>query len=146
MHGWHKSLLIGLAILAATASADAHRGGMGGRASGFHDGFHGSHGFHSPGFLFHLHHHGFGAPFPRSRFGSTRFEGWSGGPYSAGVADFDYGGDSDFAPEDLHFRVQESFGPGDIGRPTPPPERYDNGPGDAARMDPWHGYDHADNW
>jgi hypothetical protein len=67
-------------------------------------------------------------------------EGWSGGAYSAGVAGFDYDADDDFAPEDLHFRVQDSFGPGDIGRPPPPPQPYDEGPWDGARMDPWHGY------
>ena len=78
---------------------------------------------------------------PRLRFARQQFDGWGGGAYSGDVAAYGYDGDDDFAPEDLHFRVQESFGPGDIGRPSPPPpQAYDNGPWDSARMDPWHGY------
>jgi hypothetical protein len=148
MGSWHKALLIGAAIIAATASADAHMGGMGGRSSGgFHGGFHGVHGFHSRSFLLRPNNFRFG--FPQARFGRLRFEAAGGGAYSADVAAGDYGDydeSDDYAPEDLHFRVQDSFGPGDIGRPSPPPpQAYDNGPWDSARMDPWHGYE-PDSW
>lgn len=145
MGSWHKALIIAAAILAAAASAEAHMGGMAGRPSAGSHGFHGFRGFHSrlpfhnPGFNFAL-----GSP--RLRFGRAQFEGWGGGAYSAGVVGFDYDQDDDFAPDDLHFRVQDRFGPGDIGRkPPPPPEPYDNGPWEAARMDPWHGYE-SDGW
>jgi opacity protein-like surface antigen len=138
MHGWNKALIIAAAMLAATATADAHMGGMGGRFSG---GFHGFHGFHSRPSPFHFHRRDFRIAFPNAEFGSARSEGWGGGAYSGDVAGFDYGEDDDFAPEDLHFRVQDSFGPGDIGRPSPPPQPYDDGPWDATRMDPSHGYE-----
>jgi hypothetical protein len=143
MTSWHKGIVFGAALLTAAASADAHMGGMGGRSSsGFH-GFHGTHGFHSR-FPFHYYGPNFAVTFPGERFGTARNEGWSGGAYSGDVAGFDYDDDSDFAAEDLHFRVQDSFGPGDIGRPPPPPEPYDYGPWGAARMDPWHGYEPDD--
>ena len=144
MGSWNKAPLIaGVVIFVATASAFAHMGGMGGRSSGggFHGGFHGVHSgrtFFGP--------HNFRFRNPRLRFARQQFDGWGGGAYSGDVAAYGYDGDDDFAPEDLHFRVQESFGPGDIGRPSPPPaQTYDNGPWDSARMDPWHGYG-SDDW
>jgi hypothetical protein len=139
---WHQALFIGVAMLAATATANAHMGGMGGRSSGD---FHGSHGFHPRPLPFHFHQRNLRVAFPDAGFGSARSEGWGGGAYSAGLAGFDYDEADDFAPEDLHFRVQDSFGPGDIGRPSPPPQPYDYGPWEAARMDPWHGYE-PDDW
>jgi hypothetical protein len=136
MSSWQKALLAGAAFLTATASAYAHMGGAGGHSSG---GFHGFRSFHSRAFPFHRR--GFVIGFPNTRFGFFRTLGWGGGPYSVGVVGSEYDGDDDFAPEDLHFRVQDSFGPGDIGRPVPPPETYDNGLWGAARMDPWRGYE-----
>jgi hypothetical protein len=141
MSMWLKPSIIAVAILATTMSAGAHMGGAGGRAAG---GFHGSYGFRARPFPFRYHRYDF-VGFPYARFGTARSEGWGGGAYSAGVAGFDYDTDDDFAPEDLHFRVQDSFGPGDIGRQAPPPEPYDDGPWHGARMDPWHGYD-AQGW
>jgi len=114
-------------------------GGMGGRSAG------GFHGFHRGAFPFRYHPYNFVAASPHERFGRAQPEGWGGGAYSAGVAGFDYDDDNDFAAEDLHFRVQDSFGPGDIGRPSPPPEPYDDQPYEGARLDPWHGYG-QDGW
>src|ERR1700722_6071787 len=142
MQGWNKAILIAAVMLAATATADAHTGGMGGRAS---SGFHGFRGSHSRPFLFHSHRHNFRAAFPDAEFGRPQSEGWGGGAYSGNVAGFDYDEGDYFAPEDMHFRVQDSFGPGDIGRSPPPPEPYDDGPWEGARMDPWHGYE-PDSW
>jgi hypothetical protein len=137
MKSWNKAMLIGVAVLSATATAYAHMGGVGGRSPG---GVHGFHGFHSRSFPFGFHRYNFGVG-----FSNGRAAGWGGGAYSGDVAGFGYDGDDDFAPEDLHFRVQESFGPGDIGRQAAPDETYDYGPGEAARMDPWHGYE-PDGW
>jgi hypothetical protein len=105
-------------------------------SGGFHgfQGFHGFRGFRSGPFPFPFRPNNFGRGFQGAR------SGWAGGPYSAGVADFDSDEGDGFAGGDLHFRVQESFGPGDIGRPTPPQRPEDYGQWDAARMDPWHGY------
>jgi len=139
MSSWRKALFVGAAIIATAASADARGGGMGGRPSA---GFHGFRGFHSRPFGFRGR--GFIPGFSNLGFGTARYEGWGGGAYSGDVAGFDYDDDNDFAAEDLHFRVQDSFGPGDIGRPPPPPEPYDYGPWGAARMDPWHGYEPDD--
>ena len=66
--------------------------------------------------------------FPQTQFGSARFEGWSGGAYSADVAASE---DVGLDPDNIYFRVQEPFGPGDLGRPQPP-----EGLGD---MDTWEG-------
>jgi hypothetical protein len=44
---------------------------------------------------------------------------------------------------ELHFRVQEPFGPGDIGRP--PMRAEEGGPYSPDRMDPWHG-DEPPDW
>ena len=78
--------------------------------------------------------------FPQEQFGSARFEGWSGGAYSADVAASE---DVGLDPDNIYFRVQEPFGPGDLGRPQPPefagdddawvgprlPPPYPSGPG-----------------
>lgn len=138
MGSWHKTLISVAALLVATASAEGHMGGR--PSSGFH-GFHGFRGFHSR-LLFHNRRFNFTPGSSPLRFGRAQFAGWSGGAYSADVVGFDYDQNDDFAPDDLHFRVQDRFGPGDIGRtPPPPPASYDKGPWDAARMDPWHGYE-----
>lgn len=75
--------------------------------------------------------------FPQARFGQARFEGWSGGAYSADVAASE---DVGIDPDNIYFRVQEPFGPGDLGRPQAPqppsemggwegpPPAYANGP------------------
>ncbi len=142
MGSWQRSLIIAVAILAATTSVEARMGGMGGRPSG---GFRGFHGFHSRAVPFRFHQFNFALASPRERFGNARFEGWGGGAYSGDVAGFDYDENDDFAPEDLHFRAQDSFGPGDIGRESPPPEPYDGAPWDASRMEPRYGYA-PDRW
>jgi hypothetical protein len=139
------------AALAATLTlgfpADAHMGGVGGasasavassRASaglrGIGFGFH--HRFLAPTHLFHSPHLRFGAGFV-----SHRFEQVTGG-----YGDYDYGADADdYGPYDddidnLHFRAQEPFGPGDIGRP--PAE--EDAPYVSERMGSWRGYQPQD--
>jgi hypothetical protein len=139
--------LAAAAILAATqASAGGMAGGRGAGGShgfgGFHaiHGFGGFHGFYAPRFPFNQRD--FLVDSPYGPFGSARPEGWQGGAYSGGVtAGFDdYGEGDDYFPEDLHFRVDEPFGPGDIGNRPPPPEPYDEQPWEGSRLAPWHGY------
>jgi len=50
--------------------------------------------------------------------------------------------DDDYDIEDLHFRVQEPFGPGDIGRPPIPGD--ENVPYMPERPDLWQGYGQYD--
>ncbi|MGH6889156.1 MAG: hypothetical protein ACREHF_08180 [Rhizomicrobium sp.] len=145
------TLLLATAVVAALgcAGADAH-GTMGGRGAG---GF-----MHFGGF----HRHPVAAGFARFRFGRS-FRGFRfGRPYqgfrfrsfpesSETVAgdddmyDYDTGGfgydEGDLA--DMHFRVEDSFGPWDVGLRPPPPD-YASGPWEDARMDPWHGYEPQD--
>jgi hypothetical protein len=96
------------------------------------------------------HGHGFGFRRPTIRFHSPHFRfgdfrSHELGVFMGGAGDFDYASDEgDYGPDagddidNLHFRVQEPFGPGDIGRP---PVRAD---ADARylsdRMEVWHGY------
>jgi hypothetical protein len=140
MGSWHRPLIVVVSMFAALGTVDAHVGAMAGRSAAI--GFHGFHGNRTGPFRFGQRNFWPGSP--RFRFGTARFEGWGGGAYSAGVAGFDYDDDDGFAPDDLHFRVQESFGPGDIGQPARPPVAYDYGPWGTARMDPWHGYEPSD--
>jgi len=144
--------LVSAAALAAALSmggflpADAHMGGMGmvgggspigsahatvaGHARGI-----GFHGFSRRGVVrFHPRHFRFG------NFGPRRTVEFTGGygDYADGLAD-----DADGAYDDidnLHFRVQEPFGPGDIGRPAVGAEP----PFTSDRTDLGHGYEPQD--
>ncbi len=139
MRQWIIAAAAAAALLGASYST--HAGARmassgGGRMHGFARGFRG---FHGRPFGFD-----FGRGFAPSRFGQI---GFRGGEVAAGdddVDDYDEGGDDGLG--NMHFRVQESFGPWDVGRrPPPAPEPYDSGPWDAARMDAWHGYE-PDSW
>jgi len=172
MKAWSKvvavaALVAGAATLVSTqAGAWGMGGGSGGsRGGGFHGGgFHG-HGFRGPGF-----HQGwfrgrfFPGPFPGPGFrGGVVW--WGGGGYSGDVVAGDddpgsydqEGFDSD---EGMHFRVQEPFrGPGGDWNRRPDARgnggsderwnsaRYEEDEADqqAARLDPWHGYQ-PDEW
>jgi hypothetical protein len=120
-------------------------GAMGGRSGSFGHGFSpGQHGFRFGPVPFPFHEHNLRVAFPNARFGEARSEGFSGGAYGGNdVAAYDYDDDDDFTAEDLHFRVQEPFGPGDIGRHRPP-EPYAPGPSEGVREGPWQGYDSGD--
>jgi hypothetical protein len=70
---------------------------------------------------------------------------------TGGVGDDEYASDdnegsyADDDISDLHFRVQEPFGPGDLGRPLPPPETGSPYMSDMRdRMAPWPGYEPRD--
>lgn len=130
------ALTIGLCV-----PGDAHMGGMGGApASAFASahasvGFHGrGFGFHHrflpPAYLFHQSHFDFGKGF-RSHQPLEAAGGYGG--------DDTYGPDADYDIDNLHFRVEEPFGPGDIGR-RPPVREEGEGPYESDRMDPWHEY------
>lgn len=141
------SLLASLtaAAFVLAAPAVAHMTGMGGgRVGDFGHGFgHGHPGFHIGPLPFPFHERNLVVPFPNVRFGEARFEGWGGGAYGGDVAAaYDDEGE-DFTPEDLHFRVEEPFGPGDIGR-QPPPEPYAARPWDGARDNSLRGYEPQD--
>jgi hypothetical protein len=102
-----------------------------------------------------LHGHGFGfrgfLPRPFNRFPSSHFRfgdfrSHQLGIFTGGSGDFDYATDEDdYGPDagddidNLHFRVQEPFGPGDIGRP--PVRAEADAPYMSDRMDPWHSYE-----
>lgn len=139
----HKKLAIALVAAFAGAlcctDAGAH-GAMGASARGFahFGGFH-RHPWPANHFRFPLRRR----PFAAFRFGRFPETGEM-------VAGDDYTDDYDDAYSDgdladMHFRVDESFGPWDV--PTRPMMREptDTGPWDAARMDPWHGYE-PDSW
>jgi hypothetical protein len=101
--------------------------------------------FHGRGFGFH---HRFLAAFP---FRQRKFDFGEGFrshqlvEATGGYGDYDYASDDDYGPypgddiDNLHFRVQEPFGPGDIGR-RPPVRAEQEAPYVSDRMDPWHGY------
>ena len=90
-------------------------------------------------------------PRPFNRFHPThfRFGGFRShelGLFTGGPADYDYAADEDdYGPDagddidNLHFRAQEPFGPGDIGRP--PVRAEADAPYFSDRMDAWHGYE-----
>lgn len=112
-----------------SASASGHAT-MGGHGFGFHGfGRHGFVGFHQPDFRF-------------GDFASHRITVFTGGP-----GDYDYANEDDSGPyeddiDNLHFRVQEPFGPGDIGRP--PVRAEEDAPYLSDRGAPWHGYEPQD--
>jgi hypothetical protein len=144
MNLWLKTMLGAAMIAGAASTASAHAmasaHGMA-TASGRPRPVHISHPFSTHPFRFGFHPHVFVLAFPNERFGRARFEGWSGGAYSSDVAAYDDSEDEDSGGEDMHFRVQDRFGPGDIGRPTPPEPPRDDGAWDGQRLDPWHGYE-----
>lgn len=123
--------------------AAAHMGGMGsgsasvsGHATAGGHGF-GFHGFGRHGFVrFHQ---------PQFRFGDFALHRTN--EFTGGYGDYDdadeddYGSDGDDV-DNLHFRVQEPFGPGDIGRP--PVRAEADAPYLSDRADPWHGYQPQD--
>lgn len=97
--------------------------GFGGHGFGPRHGLIFHHGFFRPVRPFHRPFFNFGAGFRSHQ--SNEFSGGYGGNDS----DDDYGGYGDDI-EDLHFRVQEPFGPGDIGRPPARADQdvpYDSG-------------------
>jgi hypothetical protein len=111
--------------LLAAVAAVAVSGGYGTDAGAYmasfgrHGGpgyFHGFRGFHGQ---------------PRVAFGNRGFGGFGTGRFAGNgeVAGDDYTGDYDdsYDPglDALHFRVQEPFGPGDIGRPQAPERPYE---------------------
>lgn len=106
---WLKALLAGAVIAAGPSAALARGTAVVGSAP--------AHGFAriSPHpFRFAFSPFAFRSAFPQAHFGQARFEGWSGGAYSAdAVASEDEGID----PDNMIFRVQEPFGPGDLGLP-----------------------------
>src|SRR5437016_584201 len=127
--------------ISVSLPADAHMGGMGGASPGA--AAHASVGIHGHGFGFHhlrlfhpLHFH-----VTHFRFGG--FRSHTVPVFTGGAGDFDYAADEeDYGPEtgddidNLHFRVQEPFGPGDIGRP--PVRAEEDAPYMSGRMAPWH--------
>lgn len=70
-------------------------------------------------------------------------------PVTGGYGDYDYAEDEGYGPDagddidNLHFRVQEPFGPGDIGRPALRARLA--APYDSERMERSHG-DDAEEW
>ncbi|MGH6877495.1 MAG: hypothetical protein ACREHV_08985 [Rhizomicrobium sp.] len=83
--------------------------------------------------------YGYFAPFAAGRFAGGG-EVAVGDDY-AGNYDESYADDESPGLENMHFRVQDSFGPWDIGRPPPPEGPYDSGPWDGAPMNSGAGYD-----
>ena len=116
-------------------SAGAHAAvGFGGHGVGFHHGFGFHHRFLPPTQLFHEPGFDFGAGF-RSHGSRVVTGGYEDDDYAS---DDDYGSYSDEDIENLHFRAQEPFGPGDIGRETDREEP--KAPYMPDRMGSWQGY------
>lgn len=137
------------AALAFSVPGDAHMGGAGGMGGGRGVGFgHATGGFRGHGFAFHTR-----LPRDFNRFHSPHFR-FGGfrlhqlGLTTGGSADYDYASDEDdYGPggddiDNLHFRAQEPFGPGDIGRP--PGRAEADAPYMSDRMDARHGYEPQD--
>ena len=140
-----------VATLAAAVSvglclqAGAHTAGMGASASAAG---HATAGIQGHGFGFHH----LPQPFNRFHPAHFRFGGFRShqlGVFTGGAGDFDYATDEDdYGPDagddidNLHFRVQEPFGPGDIGRP--PMRAEADAPYKSDRMDTWPGYEPRD--
>lgn len=138
---WLPALALGVAftIGAAIPSADAMGGGSAGAPA------HAMGGFHGQGFGFH---HGFAShprffrPFHPSHRQQPDF-GAGFASHQSNVLAGGYGDTSDDSYsnddiEDLHFRVQEPFGPGDIGRP--PASAEEDAPYMSEGTDPGPGY------
>lgn len=148
MKPWLTAVILNVALAAGVAIASAAQAvtvggggaarpsaGFGGHAFGFHraPGFH--HRFLPPRHLFHQSHFDFGAGFASRRLSE---ETGAFGDYAGAYGD-DYDSYADEDIENLHFRVQEPFGPGDIGQPPRSadedapylPDRMDSRRGDA---------------
>jgi hypothetical protein len=104
---------------------------------------------HSHGFGFHHFLPGPSNGFLPTHFRFGDFRSHEVGLFTGGAGDFDYaaeeggyGPDADDDIDNLHFRAQEPFGPGDIGRP--PVRAEANAAYLSDRMDPWHGYEPQD--
>ena len=139
-----KTLFSATAIAAAltiSLPGYAHMGGMGGASARVS--VHSFAGIHGHGFGFHHRFHQFREP--DFHFGAG-FRSHRLVEVTGGYGDYDYASENDYGPygddddiDDLHFRVQEPFGPGDIGQ-RPPVRAEGEGPYLSDRMDPWHGY------
>lgn len=148
MKPWLTAVVLGVALITGGAIASAAQAmavagggaarpsaGFGGHGFGFHRGFGLHHRFLPLRHLFHRPDFDFGAGFVPHRLNET----------IGALGDFASAYDDDYASyagediENLHFRVQEPFGPGDIGRPPPGaeedapylPDRMDSAQGDA---------------
>ena len=124
MNIWLKAVLAG-AVIAAAPSAALTRG----MAAAGSAAVHGVGRISPHPFRFGFAPFTFRSAFPQARFGQPRFEGWAGGAYSAdAVASEDEGND----PDNMIFRVQEPFGPGDLGLPRQARRPLAGGPRDEA--------------
>lgn len=136
------------AALTTGVPGDAHVAAVGGAGASASASAHA--GFHGPGFAFHYRFlppsHLFRQPDFRfgEGFRSRRFAEAAGG-----YGDYDYASDDGYGPyeeddiDNLHFRAQEPFGPGDIGS-RPPVRAEEDAPYVSDRTDPWHGYQSRD--
>ena len=139
MKTWLSAMALGAALTIgfSAGATGSIRGGAvhaPARANGSRHGFGFRHHFLPPTRLFHQPHFHFGAGFASHRLSLV----------TGGYGDYDYAADEDnYGPYDddidnLHFRVQEPFGPADIGRP--PPGAEDDAPYDSSPMDRVEGY------
>ena len=112
MKNWFWAALAAAAVSAGYGTdASAYVASFGHHeAPGYFHGFRGFHGYPPAAFQ----SRGVG------RFGAGRFAG--NGETVGGDDMDDYDDSYDPGLDALHFRVQEPFGPGDIGRPQAPPE------------------------
>jgi len=154
MQVWLPATALSVALTIGVAAPSAHAmGARGGASAGA--AAHVVVGFHGHGFRFH---HGFGFPprffrpaypflQPHFNFGAG-FVSHQQGVVTGGYGDEDYASDDDYGSyadddiDNLHFRVQEPFGPGDIGRP--PVRAEEETPYMPDGMDPRSGF--APNW
>lgn len=129
MKGWLSTAALSVALTMSIAIPSAGALAMGGKG-GAPAGVHGTAGFGGRGFGFR---HGFGfhrrflpgtEPFHQRQFDfGSGFRSHAPRVMTGGIGDYDYAYDDDDGPyadddiENLHFRAQEPFGPGDIGRP-----------------------------
>lgn len=141
---WLPAVALSVALTVSVAVAPANAiGGAPGAAGHGMGGFHG-HGFgfphrFRPHFFrqlnpFHQRQPNFGAGFV-SHQSNIVTGGYGDDDYASGD---DSGSYEDDDIDNLHFRVQEPFGPGDIGRP--PVRAEEEAPYMSDRTDPWHGY------
>lgn len=123
---------LGAALIAAVAYLPVASAGVVVRAAP-RPFFRGIHGCHGGAFC----HHRLIRRSPAFRFGAGFRERELGAEANAGDISSDFAGDDDLAPDhQLWFRVQEKFGPGDLGRP-PIPEQ--SGPWDTGGAEPEDG-------
>jgi hypothetical protein len=147
MKALHVAAFAAAVSLGLCAQADARMGGMGGASASASA--HATAGIHGHGFGFHHVLLRLTTRFHPTHFRFGDFRSHELGVFTGGAGDFDYASDEgDYGPDagddidNLHFRVQEPFGPGDIGRlpvraEADPPYMSD-------RIDPWHGYEPHD--